>query len=110
MTAPADRLTRETLTAWLTECVAAHVRTAPENIRTAEPMSSYGLDSIAATALLVQIEDRIGHELDANVPWEYPTIDALTDFVLQLQSPDEELDEVTVDGATDDASETVGSV
>ncbi|WP_447035916.1 acyl carrier protein [Streptomyces sp. DSM 118878] len=88
MTAPADRLARETLAAWLAECVAAHVRMAPEDIKPAEPMSSYGLDSIGATSLLVQIEERVGHELDANVPWEYPTIDALTDFVLQLESQD----------------------
>lgn len=94
MTTPADRLTRESLVTWLTECVAAHVRIAPEEIQPAEPMSSYGLDSIGATSLLVQIEERVGRELDANVPWEYPTIDALTDFVMRLKPLDEVPDNV----------------
>jgi acyl carrier protein len=94
MSAPADRLTRETTAAWLTELVAAHVRRAPEEIDPAEPMSAYGLDSIAATSLLVQIEDRVGRELDANVPWDHPTVDALTDFVLGLRPSDEASDSV----------------
>lgn len=88
MTTPATRPIRESLVTWLTERVAAHVRKAPEEIQPTEPMSSYGLDSIGATSLLVQIEERVGRELDANVPWEYPTIDALTDFVMQLEPSD----------------------
>jgi|tagenome__1003787_1003787.scaffolds.fasta_scaffold20921076_1 acyl carrier protein len=94
MTTPADSPERETLAAWLTECVAAHVEMAPAEIKPAEPMSSYGLDSIGATSLLVQIEERVGRELDANVPWDYPTIDALTDFVLQLQLSDTASDSI----------------
>lgn len=74
--------TSETLTAWLTERLAVHARTKPEDIQPDVPMASYGLDSVTTVTMLVEIEDELGFPLDPNVPWEYPTIDALTGYLM----------------------------
>lgn len=73
--------TPESLTAWLTERLAVHARVNPDTIQPDVPMASYGLDSVTTVTLLVEIEDELGLALDPNVPWEYPTIEALTGYL-----------------------------
>lgn len=70
--------TPEALASWLTERLAAHAQLTVEEIQPDVPMASYGLDSVTTVSMLVEIEDELGLTLDPNVPWEYPTIEALT--------------------------------
>lgn len=67
----------EDLRAWLTACVANYVTASAEEIEPTTPMSSYGLDSVSAISLLVEIEDHFGLELEPDAVWQHPTIDAL---------------------------------
>ncbi|SOD64425.1 Acyl carrier protein [Streptomyces zhaozhouensis] len=74
--------TPEDLTAWLTERLAVHARVSQDEIRPDVPMASYGLDSVNTVTMLVEIEDELGLVLDPNVPWDYPTIEALAGYLL----------------------------
>jgi acyl carrier protein len=84
--------TPETLTAWLAERLAVYTEMRPEEIQPDIPMASYGLDSVNVVAILVEIEDELGCALEPNVPWEYPTIEALTGYLIgevqQRSQPD----------------------
>lgn len=71
----------ETLTAWLAERVADHVRLPVAEIRADVLLAEYGMDSVHAVALSADIEDRCGLLTDPAVVWEHPTIDALADFL-----------------------------
>ncbi|GAA1784463.1 hypothetical protein GCM10009682_03270 [Luedemannella flava] len=49
----------------------------------AEPMSAYGLDSLRAVAVLTDVEDRVGFEIDPDVLWDHPTVAALAHYLAE---------------------------
>jgi acyl carrier protein len=47
------------------------------------PISSYGLDSISAVILSVQLEEELGIELDTAVLWNRPTLESLAEHLTE---------------------------
>lgn len=72
---------REALRGWLRHRVAEHTRTPIEDLDDEVPLSDYGMDSIHAITLVVEIEDRYGVLLDTDTLWDYRNINLLTDLL-----------------------------
>lgn len=66
---------------WLIERVSALVGVAPNQLDTAQPFATFGLDSIAAVGLAGELEDWLEIELPATILWDYPTIAALAEYL-----------------------------
>ena len=63
--------------AWLTLKFADWLEVPAEELDSRRPISSYGLDSISAVTLSVQLEEELEVELDTAVLWERPTLESL---------------------------------
>jgi acyl carrier protein len=70
------------LSDWLCAYLAAELRLPPGSIDPAEPMSTYGLDSVRAITLLTDVEDHVVFEIDPNALWEFPTVKAFTELLV----------------------------
>jgi acyl carrier protein len=74
MSAPNTGTVQAELQEWLCTFLAAELRVPGGIIEPTTPMADYGLDSVTAFALLTDIEERVGFELDPNALWDYPTV------------------------------------
>ncbi|MFJ8234058.1 acyl carrier protein [Streptomyces sp. NPDC094448] len=74
---PGPSPSSEQLTTWLKERIAAHLDLSADDIRTDEPLGSYGLDSIYALTVVAEIEDHTGVSLEPTVMWDEPTVEGL---------------------------------
>lgn len=54
---------------------------APEDIESHRPLPDYGLDSIYALSIVVEIEDHLGLQLEATMVWDHPSIDSLVEVL-----------------------------
>ena len=70
-------MTVEQLRGWLRDWVAATTGLPVEEITGAKPMENFGLSSRDAVVLSGELENLLGVQLDATITYEYPTIDAL---------------------------------
>jgi acyl carrier protein len=84
MQSPKAHSSAAPLQAWLTERVAKYVQRAPEEIKPDVPLTEYGLDSVYALTLSGDIEDHLGVSVDPTLMWDHPTINALTQALIQL--------------------------
>jgi acyl carrier protein len=66
---------------WLTLKFADWLEIAPEELDSEQPIASYGLDSISAVTLSVQLEEELGVELDTAVLWDRPTLASLAEHL-----------------------------
>jgi acyl carrier protein len=71
---------------WLCAYMAAELKLPAGSIDPAEPMSAYGLDSISAITMLADVEDHVGFAIDPNALWEFPTVDAFADMLVDLSA------------------------
>ncbi|HET8662229.1 MAG TPA: acyl carrier protein [Micromonosporaceae bacterium] len=78
--AGADAIQAE-LQEWLCVHLAIHLGVPGGRIDPAERMSAYGLDSLKAVAMLTEVEQRMGFEIDPSVLWDHPTVAAFTRFL-----------------------------
>jgi len=70
-------MTVEQLRGWLRDWVAATTGLPVEEVTGAKPMENFGLSSRDAVVLSGELENLLGVQLDATITYEYPTIDAL---------------------------------
>ena len=68
---------------WLTLKFADWLEISADDLNPRQPISSYGLDSISAVTLSVQLEEELGVELDAAVLWERPTLESLAEHLAE---------------------------
>ena len=68
---------------WLTLKFADWLEMAPAELDPQQPISSYGLDSISAVTLSVQLEEELGVELDTAVLWDRPTLNSLAEHLTE---------------------------
>lgn len=66
---------------WLTLRFADWLEVVAHELDPQRPISSYGLDSISAVTLSVQLEDELGVELDTAVLWDRPTLESLAEHL-----------------------------
>ena len=74
---PAEVLT------WLTLKFADWLEVPAEELDPRQPISSYGLDSISAVTLSVQLEEELGIELDTAVLFDRPTLESLAEHLTE---------------------------
>lgn len=68
---------------WVTLKFADWLEVPAEELDPQRPISSYGLDSISAVTLSVQLEEELGVELDTAVLWDRPTLSSLTEHLTE---------------------------
>lgn len=68
---------------WLTLKFADWLEVSPDELDAQRSISSYGLDSISAVTLSVQLEEELGVELDTAVLWERPTLESLAEHLVE---------------------------
>lgn len=68
---------------WLTLKFADWLEVPAEELDSRKPISSYGLDSISAVTLSVQLEEELDIELDTAVLWDRPTLTSLAEHLTE---------------------------
>ncbi|PRQ04170.1 Phthiocerol synthesis polyketide synthase type I PpsC [Enhygromyxa salina] len=66
---------------WILDQVAELMDVAPERIAPDRRLRDQGLDSVLALALLAKLEAHVGRSLSTTVPWRYPTVKALANYL-----------------------------
>ncbi|WP_457969672.1 acyl carrier protein [Acinetobacter calcoaceticus] len=62
--------------------VAKEMRVEPQTLDTQQKFTSYGLDSIVALSVSGDLEDLTQLELEPTLLWDYPTINALAEYIV----------------------------
>ncbi len=71
------------LRTWLIQRIAEYLQTEPANVDPRTSFEAQGLDSMAALTLCDDIEDAMGLVVEPTLPWDHPTVDELTEFLLK---------------------------
>ncbi|MDJ0715613.1 MAG: beta-ketoacyl synthase N-terminal-like domain-containing protein [Prochloraceae cyanobacterium] len=69
--------------AWLANKIAELFELAPEQIDLKEPLAVYGLNSVKAVSIATQLEEWLGISVAPTIVYDYPTIQALADYLGQ---------------------------
>ncbi|MBV9880981.1 MAG: acyl carrier protein [Gemmatirosa sp.] len=70
-------LTTDELAAWMDEWMNRELELRVERVDRDRPFIGYGMDSIHATMLVGDLEERLGRRLSPTLTWDHPTIAAL---------------------------------
>ena len=71
----------------LVEAVAAEAGVAPAELEIDRPFTDYGLDSMAALSVGMEIEDTCGlSDPPVDLLWDHPTVDTLAEALWQLMN------------------------
>ncbi|GBF80594.1 acyl carrier protein [Aphanothece sacrum] len=70
---------------WLISYVSQLLEIEPIKIDTQVSFNEYGLDSSAAIVLTGDLQEFIGSELDPTLLFDYPTIDALANYIVKIE-------------------------
>ncbi|HVG32646.1 MAG TPA: beta-ketoacyl synthase N-terminal-like domain-containing protein [Pyrinomonadaceae bacterium] len=79
--------TSEAIQAWLVARIATRASVAAHEVDTRRPFTSYGLDSLAGATLAADLGEWLGRELSPTLVYDYPTIDALSQYLAGLATP-----------------------
>ena len=66
---------------WLVGKLATYLKINPDDIDIEEPFAHYKLDSSVAVSLTNQLADWLNRDLEPILFWEYPTINAVTQYL-----------------------------
>lgn len=72
--------TSDEIEAWLLNYLSQILSISPSEIALDLPLQSYGLDSAVAIALLAELSEYIGYDLDPELLFEYPTIASIANY------------------------------
>nr|UXE44884.1 hypothetical protein Hi04_10k_c3826_00021 [uncultured bacterium] len=61
--------------------LARRLEVDPETIDPRQSFERYGLDSLNAIRLAVELETRIGRKLPTTALWDFPTIESLANYL-----------------------------
>lgn len=78
-----DCLSVSELQTWMATYVAHLLDIHPDLVDITLPFDRYGLDSSAAVGMTGDLEDWIGIELDPTLLYDYPTISALAQHLIE---------------------------
>jgi acyl carrier protein len=91
----------------LVRVIATEAAIPVADVATDQPFTSYGLDSMSALTAGMEIEDHYGLTgLPADLLWDYPTVDALTDALWRIMHPQPAMS--AAGGGDHDRSDRVG--
>jgi acyl carrier protein len=74
--------TEEVIQAWMVSHLAVYLEVQPDDIDIREPVAHYGLDSSVAISLTGELADWLGCQLEPTIFWEYPSIEALAQYLV----------------------------
>ena len=80
-TALINQQTPEKIETWITNWLNKKLKIALETIKPSKSFADFGLDSIFAVELAQDLADWSGIEIEATIVWNYPTIEALADYL-----------------------------
>jgi acyl carrier protein len=82
-------MTVDSIKAVLVKSIAAEAGMSPAEVATDQPFTRYGLDSMAALSVGMDVEDACGlSSLPVDLLWDYPTVDALSEELWRrMQAP-----------------------
>lgn len=78
--------TADAIEEWLIRQLAEQLHVHPDDIDIREPFNHYGLESKQALILLAHLETFMGISLTPALIWNYPSIDALTEYFTAAQT------------------------
>jgi acyl carrier protein len=78
-----EPLAQERIQAWLVSYLAELLEIEKDEIEVTIPFNRYGLDSSAAVGLTGDLENWLGYELEPTLLYDYPTIEALTQYLAE---------------------------
>ena len=71
------------ISAWLINKIAELLQLAPEKIDSRQPLAVYGLNSIKAVNIATELEEWLGISVTPTIVYDYPTIQALANYLGQ---------------------------
>ncbi|WP_311971675.1 acyl carrier protein [Pseudomonas baltica] len=66
--------------------VEREMRLSDGSVATDRNLAEYGLDSITALTIAGDLEDELGIELPSTLLWDYPSIDALANYLYGIMT------------------------
>jgi acyl carrier protein len=90
-----------TIQTWLIAKVAELVDIAPDSIDIRQPFVYYGMDSRQAAILAGDLEDWLGRQLSPSLPYDYPSIAALAQYLASGVSTTASSSEISADRERD---------
>jgi acyl carrier protein len=69
---------REELARWIVAWLSRELSIPPENVSRNRTFASHGMDSVRATMLVGDLEERLGQRLSPVLPWDYPDVDSMS--------------------------------
>ena len=79
-TAPTPQQTAE-IRQWLTERIAYYLERPADDIDPSVPLAETGIDSVSATSLCGDVEDRYEINADPTMVFDYPTVADIAAFI-----------------------------
>ena len=66
---------------WLRQRIASHLNVEEEKIEVEGPFTRFGIDSVEALSITVELEDRLNTRLPTTLVWDYPSIGKLSRYL-----------------------------
>jgi acyl carrier protein len=79
----AAEASRQKISGWLIDWISKELEMPAEDIDTGHSLLQYSMSSVTATILVGDLEDSLDLRLSPTLVWDYPTIDAMTDYLVQ---------------------------
>jgi acyl carrier protein len=76
-------MTHQAISQWISVRLAEMVKINIDQVDPQLQFDRYGLDSLNAVILIGELSDWLQLELDPSIVYDYPTIEQLSDYVLQ---------------------------
>jgi len=76
-----NQLTQTEIQEWLVSYLAETLEIDQNEVDIEEPFTRYGLDSSSAIVMTGDLETFLGFEIDPTVAYDYPTIEALAQYL-----------------------------
>lgn len=74
---------KDDIIAWLIDWIAKELEMPATEIDTGHSLLDYSMSSVTATILVGDLEDWLDLTLSPTLVWDYPSIDAMTDHLLE---------------------------
>jgi acyl carrier protein len=73
---------RDRISGWLIEWISKELEMPVQDIDTGQSLLQYSMSSVTATILVGDLEDWLDLRLSPTLVWDYPSIAAMTDFLV----------------------------
>lgn len=80
-----QQIDEEQLRQWLVTRAAKYAKKDDAEIDCDTPLSQYGLDSVSAVAIAVDVEDEFGVVLEVDTLWKYPTVNLVVEMLMSTR-------------------------